>query len=511
MFAIDTEEDDVTGTVDAPVAEAVPVEDEPQQFAASDELPGPRSDTPAEQAPLPRPRPKQADRSGISGAVQDVVDIASDGQPHPIKRIVGYLMGEGAAPPQALNVTGQQIDPEGSMSPSDRNLLAVEKVAREAGSEEAWKLVQANRVSFNAKQSFALAALNGSPQKPPDIRAAIDAANQAQSNILDGSDVRFEAGPRGVTATVRNDDGSARAIELTPEQFRRYLNVGGDGQWDRLMQNGVPSALERIATMQTGNKRIADNQPLPQQRPRVAGPQPQQAPQQPQQPKTSNIGQTPSTLNLSGDNRARPTEDESGYSPELRARANRIFPYASQAADAERWMAGQAGADAERSTRVQVARETGTSRVAAADARGEAGVRTQEAKNAGNLAVQTEKNRGWQYASDAKLKAAQAQLGQRVKEMEAKNANAEQTRALKAIQTKLMTATTLTPQEQKYVDGLPGAAEASNPVTRPPSPQQSAPQQQAPDPKQPPVQGAKLWKGQWYVRGPNGESVPYQQ
>jgi len=35
--------------------------------------------------------------------------------------------------------------------------------------------VQANRISYNAKQAFAYAALNGNQQKPPDVHAAVDA------------------------------------------------------------------------------------------------------------------------------------------------------------------------------------------------------------------------------------------------------------------------------------------------------------------------------------------------
>ena len=57
-----------------------------------------------------------------------------------------------------------------------------EKKTTEAISkEEAWRLIQTNRNAYTAKQSLAYAALNGNQQtgKPPDLNAAIQAANQA--------------------------------------------------------------------------------------------------------------------------------------------------------------------------------------------------------------------------------------------------------------------------------------------------------------------------------------------
>jgi hypothetical protein len=58
-------------------------------------------------------------------------------------------------------------------------------------------------------------------------------------------------------------------------------------------------------------------------------------------PKT-NVGKTPSSLNLSGDDDIRaPQPDPGAYSPQIEARAWRMFPSADQNEERERWMAEQ--------------------------------------------------------------------------------------------------------------------------------------------------------------------------
>lgn len=424
--------------------------------------------------------------------------------PGNVKRIVSYLMGEGADHPQALDQAGAQVDPRGQMSPDERNVRAVEMAEKSGGPEAAWKLVQANRVAYNAKQAFAYAALNGTQQKRPDINAAIDAANQASTHVLDGSQVQFAASPRGVTATVKGADGQPQQIELSPDAFRRYLNVGGEGQWDKVMQGGVPATLQKLA--QGGKEQItslAQQKPLPNARARQTSNPTESEAYTPPTPKT-NFGKTPSTINLTGSDEIQPAaKDETNYGAELEARAMRMFPSVSQERDRNQWMAQQEQRQEEMQNKVDVAKETGESRVRTARETG-AG-RVQAAQVTGEL-----KNKGWQYASEAKLGVAKQQLAQRIAEMQHKDANSDQTRALKLVQTKMLSLQPLSPQEQQMVDSLPGAASAASQVTKPGAPQQPAPQSKPQGAQAPPVPGAKLYQGKWYTRGANGESVPVQ-
>jgi hypothetical protein len=59
-------------------------------------------------------------------------------------------------------------------------------------------------------------------------------------------------------------------------------------------------------------------------------------------PLKTNIGKTPSSLNLSGDDEIRAPEPYLGaYSPQLEARSRRMFPSGSQEQERQQWMADQ--------------------------------------------------------------------------------------------------------------------------------------------------------------------------
>jgi hypothetical protein len=59
-------------------------------------------------------------------------------------------------------------------------------------------------------------------------------------------------------------------------------------------------------------------------------------------PLISNFGKTPSTLNLSGsDELSDPAPYVGAYSPQIEARANRMFPSISQQQEREQWKADQ--------------------------------------------------------------------------------------------------------------------------------------------------------------------------
>lgn len=436
--------------------------------------------------------------------------------PGNVKRIASYLMGEGAADPQVIAQAGQQADPEGQLSPDERNAVAVQKVAETQGPEAAWKLMQSHRVAYNAKQAFGYAALNGTAQKRPDLAAAVDAANQAAQHVLDGSSSQFAVGPDGqVTATVKSPGSNQpQVFNLTPDAFRRYLNVGQDGQYDRLMQpGGVAKTIAGLSRSGgQGQTRISQLRPLPKQAP-PASDEPEPLPAE-----ETNFGKTPSTMNLSGSNKVqygsmdRPaTEDAS-----LSERGDRLFPSVSQQTEKEAWMNAEMARREGNENKIDVAAEKG-----AAD-RDKARITGQSRENVAATGAGA-KVTSAQLAADARREAIAAKqsaesgkLAVRIRELEARNANSAQLRALKVIQTKRLALEPLTPQEEAQEKSFVGDAEPAAAVTRPAAPQQ-APQQRAPqapqkqgNAQQPPVPGAKLYKGTWYTRGPNGESVPYQ-
>lgn len=448
------------------------------------------------------------DRTGPNGPIARNLKAF----PGNAKRIISYLMGADAAPPQAVAQLAQQIDPSGQMTPSERNLVAVQKTAEEQGPEAAWKLVQANRVAYNAKQAFGYAALNGTPNKRPDLNAAIDAANQAQSHVLDGSDVQFAPAQGGVTATVKSPDGKTQQIPLSMDAFRQYLNVGRNGQYDRVMQDTVPGTLQKLASPPQQQGRIPPKPQAPTQLEDTSGTGPVDD--------QTNFGKTPSTVNLSGSDQVRrggkTAVEETNYGDELEARAQRMFPSISQEAQRNQWMAQEEQRAEGNQNKIEVARQTGDSRVAAAGARGASAEKVAQTNAASHEKVADIKTQGWKYASDAKTAAAQIKADQQKAHDGDKAAQARVETARKAIAIKRQTAEKLTPEEtQLEAQMAQGGLNASRPQQQSPAPQ--APQQQAPAPQkaaapqQPPVPGAKLYKGTWYTRGPNGESVPYQQ
>lgn len=423
-----------------------------------------------------------------------------------VKSIISYLMGSDAAHPDQIDQAGAKIDPHGQMPPADRNLLAIDQAREQGGDQAAWALMQANRVAYNAQTAFAKTALQGTQQKPADLKAAIDAANKAQANVLDGSNISFAASPQGaVTATVTMaGTQQAQTVNLTPQQFGQFLDVGGDGQWDKIMEHSAPATLQRIASSGGGQaspqgpqgaSRMDQWQPV--QKPAAAQAQPQAPQAAPQTPQT-NFGKTPSTVNLSGSNdQQAPQGDKTNYGAELEARAFRMFGGDQQKRD--QWMAAQEEKELVRKNAVDVAAEKGKWADKRAETAG--GYHVQGAQITADARVE-----GAKLYSGAKLEAAKASNAAKIKQLEQSGANKAEEGARKLAQTYLMTAQPVPPALQKYLDTVPGSAMAATQHSQPQAPQ--APQSQGQG--QPPVPGAKNYKGQWYTRGPNGESVPVQ-
>jgi hypothetical protein len=152
-------------------------------------------DNPAAQAqtampPPPSPQPTQG-----------AIPAPGQSQGGTIPKLASYVLGKDAAPQQQIQGLENQVDPQGTMDPSTRKLLAV-AAAGDQGSQ--WSVLQGYRQKFDAYKSFARAALNGTPQKPGDIGAAAKAATQAFQNAPDGNSVNFIPHKGGVAVQVRN-------------------------------------------------------------------------------------------------------------------------------------------------------------------------------------------------------------------------------------------------------------------------------------------------------------------
>lgn len=455
-----------------------------------------------EQAAPQQPGQQGSDALGdIAKAGQQPLGQALQQFPGNAKRIASLLMGADAAPPDVLDQGKQSVDPQGAQPDGNKNLLAIDAAFKKGGTAAAWPILQANRVSFNAKQAFAYTALTGTQQKPPDMNAAIDAANQAEQHVLDGSNVRFAPSQGGVTATVTTNAGQPTQINLTPDQFKQYLDVGGAGQWDALMNKTVPATLQAIAGGGAGDTGASAPAPAaaaagspPQPAPQKGwGAAPTQAPPQPNQPQVmpkpqTSYGHTPSTMNLSGSEDANPepqapvdTDDDAKDKRLISERAQRIFPMASQTAQREQWMAAQEEQGANRANQVEVAAEKGRRGLEIAKATGTGRVQQEQVKadarvQSANISADARKYVG-DASANARRSAVQAELQKRA----SIEKNSQQRNAAALLGHQLQNIALLSSDEQakltKNVDafltaGAPGAP-----------PQQQAPAPQAPQPQ----------------------------
>ena len=127
-------------------------------------------------------------------------------------RMVSYLMGAGAMPQQQLAQIEAKIDPQGTMDPNQRALLAV---ASAGGPDQQFSAMQGYRQKFDAYRSFARAALNGTSAKPPNMAAATQAANSAYANVPNGNSIQFTRAKGGVvvhTAQLGKTGGKTKRL-----------------------------------------------------------------------------------------------------------------------------------------------------------------------------------------------------------------------------------------------------------------------------------------------------------
>lgn len=473
-----------------------------------------------------------------------------------VKRIAAYLMGADAAPPQVAKKFDQGVKQENpGVSDDDANLLAVHKAAELGGPAAAWQMVQYNRTAYNAKASFAKAALNGIDGKAGNAQAAAQAATQAGAHILDGSSTIFTAMPdgSGFTAAVKMP-GTNRSVtfQLNPQQMNQWLDTGGHGQWDRVMEDGTPQSLQKLAgsqaPAQAGQTGQDDDDAAPAAAPAGKGTAtpPSTSPTEtainmanddnqdsepgapeanPNAGKPTNIGKTPSSLNLGEETQPStlPPKPHS-YGNDLETASQARFPSVSQEGERQDWMAQQQNQRSERiaktgqaamgaQARENVARVTGQSRENSATIsstnRKEGQVDAAKARAGGQVdaAKVNAEGRSQAYAQ----RAAAAALKQA-----STNANAAASEGNKNFRTWLqangMTATDdqINKKASQFGVKLPGVSAPQAPAPQAPSgQQQAAPATPQARPANVP-QGSKFFNGKWYTRGPKGEAVPVE-
>jgi hypothetical protein len=371
-------DDDASDTSPAPAQEAAPAAQE---------------DQPAAPQPAQGDQGDQGDQnqSGfVPGGAPGLGQQINGG----IKKIVSYLQGAGAAQPQVAQKFEQGIKAENpGISDDDANLLAVHKAQEMGGPGAAWAMLQYNRMSFNAKQAFAKAALNGVDGKTGNAQAAALAATQAGAHILDGSATTFTAQPggQGFTATVKIP-GTNRSIgvPLTSQQMDKWLDVGGAGQWDKIMETGTPAALQKISSdkgdpSQQGAPPQGEGSP-PEKEDNFMGAvkdarednqdsDPQEPEANPNAGQPTNFGTTPSTLNLSGSNTQPSTLPPKPYSygNDLEAQSRAMFPNISDEAKRQQFMATQQNQRSDRINKLGVGAMGAVAKQNVAQTRADAG------------------------------------------------------------------------------------------------------------------------------------------
>lgn len=402
------------------------------------------------------------------------------------RKLVSYLMGAGAAHPDVLEQIGKEVDPEGKLPPADRNLLALDKVrSSQGGDNAAWSIMQANRVAYNAQTAFASTALKGTPQKPADIGAAIDAANKAQANVLDGSNVSFAHHGSGITATVTMPGTTQpQTIQLSPQAFAQWLTVGGDGQWDKVMQKSAPATLQALsqqypAQAQTGTAAVGAPAQARQARPAAAAaPQPSDQQGDDEQDAGDDSGSSPAPAQAqgpapvktptardvtAGDQPALPgTHDAQGrslvgtakpqtnYGEELEARADKMFGPAGNTATAkerEQWMSQQEQESEKLKNNIDVSAEKGKNALAVAQ-------QTGAARNEGEKIKAAAKVTSSENYSQGRLQAALAKVQQQEQAERQKNGHSATATAMAALRTKVGTGIKLNENEQAYWDNV---------------------------------------------------------
>jgi hypothetical protein len=449
----------------------------------------------------PEPQQQPQSRSGL--------DFNAAHVPGNAKRIIQYLMGGDAAPPEVANKFAQGVKHENpGISDDDANLIAVHKAGEMGGPAAAWAMVQYNRQAYNAKQSFANAALNGVDGKAGDIHAATQAATQASTHILDGSHVTFMPEQGGVTAAVRLPGTSQRAnYRLSPQAFSQWLNVGGEGQWDKVMENGgAPAVLQKLAGAQRAKSQGDDeDEPSSQSVPDA----------------TTRQNMKRDFTDLSGGGKQDYTEWNKnaggGIDDEVKQRANSLYPSASQGGQRSQYMASETSREAELENKKDIAEGNERARLGAARERKEGTLGAAKERAGGQVAAAKERaggqvdaarvrSEGYAKAQQEKAKLALQKMAQQSRDANERNRINVATRLINNPNWATQSADERNAILKQYgLDQLvEPAAPASTPPAAAPAAPAAAPSRQTQNASPPRL---KLPDGKYYIKGPDGKAM----
>ena len=173
----------------------------------------------------------------------------------PMQALTQYASGAGAVPPEMAAALEQRVDPTGSMDPSQRKLLAVASAPQQAQ----FGMLQHYRQRFQAMNSFARVAANGTQGRPANLAASTDAATRAYHNVPNGQSISFHpAGPGHVAMTVSHyagDKGASKKVTAhaaggaVPDDVDP-MDVGPEGA----VSSGEPNDLGQ--TMDTATAQV---------------------------------------------------------------------------------------------------------------------------------------------------------------------------------------------------------------------------------------------------------------
>lgn len=482
------------------------------QDAADDQsaIPAPPISTDNSQDDGPGPQPEAAipddQQTPTSGLLQDAQNTPLN---RGLKDVLGYIMGKGAAPQQQADAAAAAVDPEGKLSPEDRNLLAVHQAGEVGGPGAAWAMVQSNRQAYNAKQSFARAALNGVDGKAGDVAAAADAATKAAAHLLDGSVATFKPDGGGVSADVRLPGQSQSIkIKLTPEQLNQYLDVGSGGQYDKVLQaGGVPQTLQQIAKGQGEPLKGPGPQANAAARPggRANNPAVRAGHAIVRDVVDANQPALPGMFDKDGHYIGPPVPDNTQYGAQLESRSRAMFPGVSQEAQRQAWMAKQDATTTDQKNKIDIATAglKAKEKIAGIQAGGK--VQAAGTTAGGKVAAAHVYADGKERVGNAKL-LQQAKLQADRLVAQANNArdriNAQNYRAeLGNPNRVLMTDADVTKLQRAHGFELPPLPGAATPQVAPPTGQAHTAPNGAP---------TKTINGKTYYKGPDGKAVLVQ-
>lgn len=263
------------------------------------------------------------------------------------KRIMAYLQGADAMPPERVEELEQKADPDGSMDEGQRKIATIDAASKEGGPEAAWRVMQKYRKNYDTYRAHAAGALSHG-----DLRMAAESASKAYPNVPDGLSLQFAPTQGGVTAAVMQGSKPVDQFQLTVPQFNQWLQ-GNEGQYDHVMEVGAPKLLKSIAAGQ-GTPVQQVQTPTQQQNRMTQGiAQPrQQAPQPDALPPTDQSDLRPFAapgVAQQQPGKYRPTPagyqsqepEESGYDAGDEKASRAMFPSIGQNGQRTGWLEGQ--------------------------------------------------------------------------------------------------------------------------------------------------------------------------